>query len=202
MKLYYFETPNGRKACAVAKLLDSPVEWVRINLANAEQKTDDFLAVNPNGRIPALVDGDVNLWESQAIMCYLARKAGSDIWPDDERQIDIIKWFNWDTAHFSRHAATLVWENVIKGFFGLGDSDAAAVESAIQQFNQFAPVLDQHLAKHDYAVGDKLTVADFSLGAFLPNYEAAKIPLNDYPNIKRWHERLMEIPAWKDPFPG
>jgi len=202
MKLYYFETPNGRKACAVAKHLNSPVEWVRINLANAEQKADSFLAVNPNGRIPALVDGDVKLWESQAIMCYLARKAGSDIWPSDERQVGVITWFNWDTAHFSRYAGSLVWENVIKGFFGLGDPDAAAVAQATKSFNQFARVLDAHLATNKFAAGDKLTVADFSLGAFLPNYEAAKIPVDDYPNIKRWHEDLMEIPAWKDPFPA
>ena len=63
MKLYYFETPNGFKACLVAKHLGSPVEYVKVNLAAGEQKQPDFLAINPNGRIPALVDGDTKVWE-------------------------------------------------------------------------------------------------------------------------------------------
>lgn len=69
MKLYYFETPNARKPCAVAKYLGSPVEFVRVDLTRHEQKQPAFLAVNPNGRVPALEDGDFKLWESHAIMC-------------------------------------------------------------------------------------------------------------------------------------
>lgn len=202
MKLYYFETPNGRKACGVARYVDLPVEYVKINLGSGEQKAADFMAINPNGRIPALVDGDTKLWESQAIMVYLAKKAGSDLWPDDERQVDVIKWFNWDTAHFSRHGATLVWEGIIKPMFGLGETDAAAVEQATTLWRGFAAVLDAHLAEHDYAVGDKLSLADFSLDAFLPHHEAAKIPIGDYPNVSAWHERLMAIPAWGEPYPA
>ena len=77
MKLYYFETINGQKACAVAKYLDAPVEYVRVDLSKGEHKAPGYLAINPNGKIPALVDGETNLWESSAIMCYLALKAKS-----------------------------------------------------------------------------------------------------------------------------
>ncbi len=113
MKLYYFETPNTRKPCAVAKYLGSPVEFVLLDPAKQEHKTPEFLAINPNGKVPALKDGEAKLWESSAIMCYLADKAGSDLWPKDERQIDIIRWFSWDTAHFSRHAGTLFFQYVV-----------------------------------------------------------------------------------------
>jgi glutathione S-transferase len=92
MRLYYFETPNARKPCAVAKYLGSPVEFVRVDLARSEHKQPAFLAINPNGRVPALEDGSLKLWESHAIMCYLARKADSDLWPTDEvEQIDILR---------------------------------------------------------------------------------------------------------------
>ena len=113
MKLYYFETPNARKACAVARHLDAPVEFVRVDLTKGEHKAPTFLTINPNGKVPALEDGEMRLWESAAIMAYLADKAGSDLWPKDARQIDVIRWLTWDAMHFSRHAATLFFEQVV-----------------------------------------------------------------------------------------
>lgn len=202
MKLYYFETPNGRKPCAVAKYLNSPVDFIKVDLAQGAQKAPDYLAINPNGQIPALVDGQTALWESQAIMCYLAKKAGSDLWPDDERQIEIIRWFSWDSAHLSRHAGMLVWQNLIKPMFGLGDPDPKAVEEATIKFNQFAAVLDKHLSSRSHLVGDQLSVADFSVAAFLAYADRAKIPIADFAHVKRWHDGLLEIPAWREPFPG
>jgi glutathione S-transferase len=131
MKLYYFETPNARKPCAVAKYLGAPVEFVRVDLTKREQKSPEYLAINPNARVPALQDGDIKLWESHAIMCYLANKAGSDLWPkDDHARIDILCWLNWDTAHFSRHAARLFFERYIKPNFGLGEPDSKEIEDA------------------------------------------------------------------------
>ena len=122
MKLYYFETPNPRKPCAVAKYLGSLVEFVKVDVSKGEQKNPAFLAVNPNGKVPALQDGDVKLWEGHAIMAYLAHRAGSDLWPSDPvKQIEILKWLNWDTAHFSRHAGRLLFNTFIKPNFGLGD---------------------------------------------------------------------------------
>jgi glutathione S-transferase len=112
MKLYYFETSNPRKACAVARYLNSPVEFVRVDLMKGEHKSPDYLAVNPNGKVPALVDGNVRLWESTAIMIHLSNRAGSDLWPrDPARQADTVRWLVWDAAHFSRHASTLYFEN-------------------------------------------------------------------------------------------
>ncbi len=202
MKLYYFETPNARKPCAVAKYLGSPVEYVKIDLAQGAQKAPDYLAINPNGQIPALVDGDKVILESQAIMCYLAQKAGSDLWPGDERQIEIIRWFSWDSAHLSRHAGMLVWQNMIKSMYGLGGPDAKAVEVATTKFKQFAGVLDAHLSTRSHLVGDQLSVADFSVAAFLAYAQPAKIPLGDFPHVKRWHDALLKLPAWREPFPA
>jgi glutathione S-transferase len=201
MRLYYFETPNGRKACAVARYLNAPVEFVRIDLTKGEHKTLAFLAINPNGKIPALEDGEVRMWESAAIMCYLADKAGSSLWPKDARQFDVIRWLSWDAMHFSRHAGTLFFQQVIKPHFGLGDPDLAAIDEAMGFFRQFAGVLNSHLEGRSYLVGDGLSVADFAVGAFLPHAHEAKIPLDEFPQISRWYAQLEQLPAWREPYP-
>ncbi len=203
MKLYYFETPNPHKPCAVARYLNSPVEYVRIDLSQGENKTPEFLAINPNGKVPAFSDGDVKLWESPAIMIYLAVKAGSDLWPQDvASQIDAIRWMNWDTAHFSRHAGTLMFNNYIKPIFGLGDPDAAAVEESTTFFRHFAGVLDNHLQNRSYVLGDQLSVADFAIGSFLPSAEKARLPLDGLANIERWHNSMAQLEGWLNPFPA
>ncbi len=202
MKLYYFETPHPRVACAVAKYTQVPVEWVRVDLARGEHKRQEYLAIDPNGKVPALVDGDVTLWEAPAIMCHIAAKAGSDLWPRDERaRIDILRWFNWSTAHFSRAAGTIFFENTIKPAIGLGAPDAQAIEQASDGLKQFAGVLDTHLARRDYLVGNRLSLADFHVAMFL-GYDAAKLPLGEFGNITRWYARLDQLPAWREPFPA
>ena len=202
MKLYYFETPNPRKACAVARYLNSPVEFVHVNLAKGEHKTPDYLAINPNGKVPALQDGDFKLWEANAIMCYLAQKAGSDLWPRDERrQIELVRWLTWSSEHFNRHAGKLYFEHIIKPKFGIGAPDEAGIIEATGFFRQFAGVLNEHLRGRKYLLGDAPTVADFAVGVTLPYAKQANIPLGEFPEIERWHARLNEIAAWREPFP-
>jgi glutathione S-transferase len=202
MKLYYFESLNPRKACAVAKHLGLPVEFARIDLAKGEHKAPGYLAINPNGKVPALVDGDNRLWEANAIMAYLARAAGSDLWPrDDDRQIELTRWLSWDAFHFTRHGGTLVFQHIIKTRFLGGEPDAKAVEEATGFFRQFAAVLNEHLRGRRYVLGDTLTIADFALGTTLPQANQAKIPVKDFSEIERWHDRLNELPAWREPFP-
>src|SRR5262245_18589131 len=202
MKLYYFETSNARKACAVAKHLGLPVELVRVDLGKGENRTPSYLAINPNGKVPALVDGDTRLWESNAVMAYLARAAGSDLWPRDaDRQIELTRWLSWDAWHFTRHGATLVFEHLVKPRFLGAEADAKAVEEAIGLFKQFAPVLNEHLRGRAYVLGDTLTIADFAMAATLPQADQARIPVREFTEIVRWHDRLNELPAWREPFP-
>ena len=201
MKLYYFETLNPRKACAVAQYLGSPVGFVRIDLGKGENRTPEYLAINPNAKVPALTDGDVRLWEADAIMCYLARKAGSDLWPSDDRQIEVVRWLSWNAYHFTRHAGTLYFQNLVKPKFFKAEADPKAVEEATGFFRQFAAVLNDHLRGRKYLLGDRLTVADFSVAVTLPNAGEAKIPVGEFPEIERWHARLNELPAWREPFP-
>ncbi len=202
MKLYYFETINPQKACAVAKYLNSPVEFVRVDLAKGEHKTSAYLAINPNGKVPALVDGQVSIWESNAIMCHLARVAKSDLWPaDGAKQIEVLKWLTWNSEHFTRHAGSLYFNYIIKPKFSLGEPDTKAVQEATGFVKQFGAVLDDHLASRAYLLGDQLTVADFAVSVTLPFAAKIHLPLDGFKNIARWQSRLEELPAWREPFP-
>ena len=203
MKLYYTDTLNPRKACAVARYLNSPVEFVHVDLAKGEHKTPDYLAINPNGKVPALQDGDLKIWESNAIMCHLARKAGSDLWPrDDDGKLEVTRWLTWSSEHFTRHAGMLYFQYIIKPKFGLGPQDEAAIKEATGFWRQFAGVLNDHLRGRKYILGDTLTVTDFAVGITLPYAATAKIPVAEFPEVERWHARLNELPAWREPWPA
>lgn len=201
MKLFYAETINPRKACAVARYLNVPIDYVHVDLGKGENRTPEYLAVNPNGKVPAFEDGDLKLWEANAIMCYLARAAGSDLWPGDARQIEVIRWLSWNSEHFTRHAGSLYFQNIVKPALGLGAPDEAAVKEATGFVRRFGAVLNDHLRGRKYLVGDALTVADFAVAATLPYAAKAKIPVEEFPEIMRWHARLNELPAWREPFP-
>lgn len=200
MKLYFAETINSYKTCAVARHLDLDMEFERVDLQQGEQRSPEFLAINPNGKTPALVDGELRLWESNAIICHLAMKAGSDLWPRDERQVDIIRWFSWSTEHFCRFSGDLYFEHIIRAQFDLGDPDPGVVETATGYVRKYGRILDDHLAHRRYLLGDLLTVADFVVATTLPYAREAKIPLDEFPAVQRWHNRLMELPAWQSPF--
>lgn len=201
MKLYYSETLMPRKVCALARHLRSPVEFVRVELRRGEHKTPEFAAMNPNLKVPVLAHDGGTLWESNAIMCFLARQAGSDLFPSDERLVEMVRWLCWDLQHFTRYTGELYFEHVIRAEFGIGEPDPAAVEEALGYVRKYAKVLNDHLAGREWLVGDALTVADFAVAVALPYAERARIPLAEFPEVARWHGQLNRLPAWREPFP-
>ena len=201
MRLHYAETVNGRKACAAAKYLEVDVAFVRVDLRRGEQKQPSFLALNPMCRVPVLETPEGALWESNAIMCRLAREAGSDFWPQDDRQFEVLRWLFWSSEHFSRHASRLYFEYLIKPLFGLGAPDEKLCAEADGFVRQLGAILDAHLKGRRWLIGDTLTVADFAVGGTLPYAEKAKIPVGEFPEIMRWAAALDSLPAWHDPYP-
>ena len=201
MKLHYAEVLNPRKVCALAKHVAAPVTYVCVDLAKGAHLTPTFRALNPNGKVPVLEDHDQVLWESDAILCHLAMRTGSDLWPGDARQVDVIRWLSWNQVHFQPVAGTFYFENIIKAKFGLGPPNEAKIAAATRPFRTFARVLDDHLADRQWLVGTAPTIADFSAAATLPYAESAQLPLEDCPAIRRWHDRLNAFDAWRDPYP-
>src|SRR5262245_18310162 len=117
MKLYMNPlSPNVRRVRLTAAVLELQLEEKRVDFAKGEHKNPDYLALNPNGAVPTLVDGDFVLTESRAIMQYLASKRPeSGLLPRDERaRAEVTRWQFWDASHFSPQLGTLVFEKIIK----------------------------------------------------------------------------------------
>ena len=199
MKLYSTHTPNSRKVLAVVYALDLDVEVQYLDLMKGEQKSPDYLSINPNGKAPALVDDDFELWESNAIMQYLADTYGNgnDIYPNSQKiRADIARWQHWELAHYNRAAGVLVWEVFIKPTFNMGEPSQELIHIAKEDFHNCAAVLDAQLENRNYILGDSLTLADFSVASFAAMYGPAQISIDKYKNVGSWLHRLDSIPAW------
>lgn len=190
MKLYMNPlSPNVRRVRLTAAVLGLDLEEVALDFTRGEHKTPDYLAINPNGAVPTLVDGDFVLTESRAIMQYLAR--GTDLLPEDARaRADVARWQFWDAAHFAPHTGALVFEKLIKPMFGMGDPDPRKVEEALAGFRRFGAVLDQHLDGKRYLVGDALTIADLTIACSLMYARQTDAPLGELPHVTSWLSRV------------
>ena len=188
---------NARRALAVAYHLELPIEVVVCDLMSGAQQAPAFLALNPNGRVPVLEDGGFTLWETMAITQYLAAQTPNTLWPDDPRaRADITRWQAWDLAHFGRAADVLLFENRLRGMFGLGPPNEVAVRQAEVDFRKYAGILDAHLASRPYVTGASLTLADFSLAGAYESAVGAAAPAADFPHVARWYATIRALPAW------
>ncbi len=203
MKLYYFPaSPNSRKAHAVAIQLDLLLDLRLVDLQKGEQRTPEFMQLNPTGRTPVLQDGEFVLWESTAIMQYLASQISNSLWPENvQSRADIMRWQSWQLAHWQAACQPLQFERVVKQILQLGDPDPQIVEQATQRFHQEATVLNQHLAERTYLVNETLTLADFSVASDLTYAEPGQFPLELYPHIQAWYARIEQLPAWQQTNP-
>jgi glutathione S-transferase len=202
MKLYGFPpSPNTWKVRAVAAQLGIPLELEFVDLT--KPRNADYLALNPSGRTPTLVDGDFILWESNAIMQYLAGRSQNTLWPNDARmRADIARWQCWQLAHFSSEAcAPLTFQRLVKKIVNLGPPDEAIVAKGLEAFHRDARVLDAHLEKHPYLVGNALTLADYSVAASMAYAKEAEMPLAPYAHLRDWFMRVTALPAWRDTAP-
>ena len=202
MKLLGFPpSPNTWKVRAVAAHIGTAHEFELIDLT--KPRSSDYLALNPTGRTPTLIDGDFVLWESNAIMQHLAGQKPTSLWPNDARtRADISRWLSWQLAHWGSDACQpLIFQHVVKKVVGLGAPDAAVVERATAAFNKEAKMLDGHLAKQPYLVGSELTLADFAVAAPLFYANDAKMPVAQYPHLQEWFGRVSALPAWRQTAP-
>ena len=162
MKLYYHPNSlNCVNVLATANQLGMQLDLQLVDLLKGAQKDPAYLALNPNGRVPTLADGDFILWESNAIMQYLAgKKPGNSLWPvDDRARADVSRWQFWQAFHWTRATGTLVWENMVKRFLNAGAPDPAFLpEEAAQQGDAlFGTDVARHLEAVIEAGGAGLT---------------------------------------------
>jgi len=205
MKLYGFPpSPNTWQVRALASYLGVPLEFELVDLTKGGAQTPAYLAINPTGRTPALVDGDFKLWETLAIMQYVASKKPNAAWPNDARvRADIASWQSWNLAHWIRDAwSPVLFERFVKNnILKLGPPDEAIVAKGVAAYEKEAKMLDAHLTNQKYLVGGALTVADFAVAATLFYAKEAQLPLAPYSHIRGWFERVSALPCWRDTAP-
>jgi len=155
-------------------------------------------ALNPNRKMPVLDDDGFILWESNAILFYLAsKKPDSGLWPHDtKRQADVLRWLSWESSHWDAQACgTIGFERASKLVLRLGAPDPVQIAQGEMEFHRFAKVLNRHLSDRKWLIGDDLTIADFSVGAWLAVAQPLQVPVAKYTEILRWYDRLASLPA-------
>ena len=201
MKLYMFPTARALGIVALKNYLGLDCEIQAIDLGGGDQLAAEYVALNPNRKMPTLEDDGFILWESNAILFYLAAKhPHSGLWPADlQSQADVLRWLAWQGVHWDAESCGMVgYEKASKAVLGLGPSDPAFITRGEQNFARFAAVLDVSLRGKTWLTGERLTIADFSVGALVPAAERMTLPVKDYPEIVRWYKGLAELPGWRE----
>ena len=193
MKLYDFAlSPNCQKVSALAREVGVPLEIVAVDLFKGEAKTPALLAKNPNGKLPILEDGDYVLWESNAMLAYIAAKADrTDLAPTTPRErAEVDRWTSWQTSHFSPAIRKVAFERIVKKLAGLGAPDEAAVKAGMEEFAVVANVLEQSLGTKEFLCG-RLTIADFALTPSAALTASCGLDFGPYPKAKAWLGRMI-----------
>lgn len=206
MTLKLYADPGSgscRRVAAVIKHLNIDVQDVFIDLLAQQNRSEEFLAINPNGMVPVLVDdeaknGPIILSEAGAIMIYLCEKAGdTTLMPSGAQRFDVLKWMFWAAEHFRQSAPIYFEEKVISQLMG-AQENTARINEANRLLTLHGPILDNHLREHAFVVGDTVTLADFDLAAPLSQMPRSKIPYDKFPNIMRWAKQLEDdVEAWR-----
>lgn len=183
---------NVQKVLWCLAELDVPYERVDAGLKHGKNDEPWYLALNPNGRVPLLQDGDFSLWESNTIVRYLAAKHGlGTLCPKSlETRAHAERWMDWQLSVLIQPVSVVFWNLIRTPAAG---PDRAAVAKATVEANRAAAILDGHLAKHEFVAGPRFTMGDIPVGATahrwlaLPGVERPALPA-----LEAWHARLGE----------
>jgi glutathione S-transferase len=190
-------SPNGKRVRICAVELGIGLEEVSIDFTKGENRTAEYTAMNPMGKWPTLTDGSFALWESGAIMWYLATKRSDQaLVPHDPRaEADALRWLFFCSCHIDPYFTALVVERFIKPRRGAPPDESLASE-AERWLARFVPVLEQQLAGREYVTG-RFGLADIALGCTVELAPMVNYDLAAYPNIRSWLSRLGERQSWR-----
>ena len=197
MKLYHFPSPNPQKVTFALGELGLECELIPIDLTKGEQRKPEYLAINPFGRVPALVDGDLKLWDSHAILAYLGEKTGK-LWPTTSAgRADALRWLFFLAQHISPSATDLAFNRIAAKLLGVpGDQDAIARgEKALPSVIQ---ILEGQLANRKWLLGDDFTLVECDYGPVLNVIEKAGFSFDAFPKVRAYLDAICSRPAWKE----
>ena len=179
--------------------LGTKLDLVVVDLSKGEQNSPEFLSLNPNHRVPVLEHEGFVLWESYAIMQYLADTAPNQtLYPVTlQARADVNRWLFWCGQYFMPGVGILNWENSIKAMIGIGPSDPAEVARGERLVSDAAKILDDHLAHSEWICKSGLSLADFAISAPLADQNRANLPVSGFVNLQRWLKQVKSLDAWK-----
>jgi glutathione S-transferase len=198
MKLYSTSlSNNGKRVRICAAELGIPLEQMPFDFTRGDARAPEYLKMNPTGKVPTLSDGDFSLFESAAIIWYLAAQGEANpLRPADARdQADTLRWMFYGACHLDPYFATLIVERFVKAR-RQAPPDEHLTAYAEQQLARFVPVVEQQLAGREYLTG-RFGLADIALGATLEIGPFLKFDLEPYPNVRAWIGRLSARPSWR-----
>ena len=194
--LYYWPTPNGHKITLFLEETDMPYTIIPVDIGKGEQFTPKFLAISPNNRMPAIVDhtpmergAPISVFESGAILLYLAEKSEQFIAQDLRGRVEVTQWLFWQVGglgpmagqnhHFTRYAPEKI---------------PYATERYVKETNRLYGVLNRRLADREYIAG-AYSIADMAAYPWVVPHEAQGQNLDDFPHLLRWFEAIKSRPA-------
>jgi GST-like protein len=196
IQLYTWGTPNGKKVSIMLEEVGLPYEVHAINLGKGEQMTPEYLAINPNNKIPAIIDSDgpggqpLKLFESGAILMYLAEKTGK-LWLEDKRKrYEVIQWLMFQMGGVGPMFGQANY------FFRLTEKVPYAIERFHKEALRLYGVLDKELAQKEYLAGE-YSIADIATYPWVGRHEMHQVKLEQFPNVKRWFDTISARPAVK-----
>ena len=205
MKIYADPiTVNCRKVLAGLKLLGIAYEREHVDYFQGEQKSPAYMAINPNAALPALVEGDFVLWESNAILQYAADKHNKNAYyPTDlQTRADINRWLLWESSSWFPSCYVYLVENCVKPLLG-DHADPAILAAQADTFHKLAGILDARLATSDWLCGPSVTIADIIVAAPMHLHAVQGLPLDLHPHLLHWmKERIEPLPCWEETYVG
>lgn len=196
MKIYgRITSSNVMKVLWAADEIGLDYDRVDAGMSFGVVDTPEYRAMNPNGRVPTIVDGDLVLWESNVVVRYLAAKhAAGSLWPEDPAtRADLDRWMDWQQTTFNPAMTPVFWGLVRTPE---DQRDMGAIDTAVGQVNACLGILDARLAGRTWVGGDALTIGDFPLGPNLHRFFNLDIDRADLPNVRRLYDAMLERPAY------
>ena len=198
--LYYWPTPNGWKISIMLEECGLPYRVVPVNIGKGNQFTPEFLAISPNNRMPAIVDqtpngggAPISVFESGAILIYLAEKTGQFLPTDLRGRHQVLQWLMWQMGGLGPMAGQ-------NGHFLLYAPEKVpyAIDRYGKEVNRLYGVLDRQLAcTGAYVAGADYSIADMAIFPWVRTHKAQQVALDDFPQVQRWYNALFERPATK-----
>ena len=199
IKIYGITYSRAARCLWMLEELGQQYQQLEIAPGGENARAPEYLALNPNGRVPTLVDGETVLWESMAINLYLADKYDGGLWPKSvEDRGRAYSWSFWGMMEAEAHLISAMFNLVTKPE---EERDAAAGEKAVAALQKPMRVLNEALAGRPYLLGDDFSVADLNLAAIFSWAKVGRLDLSGVPNLGNWLNTCLAREAWRKLFP-